>query len=166
MAQTQLDRIDYRILEILQTNARISNADLAQAVGLSPSPCLRRVRSLENDGVISQYAALVKADSIGLPVNVFATVTLDRQVEQNLEQFEESVAKRPEVMECYLMTGEYDYLLRIVVPDLASYERFLMDHLTRIDGVAGIKSSFAIRQVQYNTALPMNHLPASSSPHS
>jgi len=101
---------------------------------------------------------LIKADAIGLPVNVFATVTLDRQIESNLENFEDAVLERPEVMEAYLMTGEYDYLLRIVVPDLASYERFLMDHLTKIDGVAGIKSSFAIRQVQYKTALPTAHL--------
>jgi len=139
MPKTELDRLDQRILEILQTDARTTNADLAEAVGLSPSPCLRRVRNLEASGVINQYVTLIKADAIGLPVNVFATVTLDRQIE---------------VMEAYLMTGEYDYLLRIVVPDLASYERFLMDHLTKIAGVAGIKSSFAIRQVQYKTALP------------
>jgi len=158
MPKTELDRLDQRILEILQTDARTTNADLAEAVGLSPSPCLRRVRNLEASGVINQYVTLIKADAIGLPVNVFATVTLDRQIESNLENFENAVLERPEVMEAYLMTGEYDYLLRIVVPDLASYERFLMDHLTKIDGVAGIKSSFAIRQVQYKTALPTGHL--------
>lgn len=158
MPKTELDRLDQRILEILQTDARTTNADLAEAVGLSPSPCLRRVRNLEASGVINQYVTLIKADAIGLPVNVFATVTLDRQIESNLENFEAAVLERPEVMEAYLMTGEYDYLLRIVVPDLASYERFLMDHLTKIAGVAGIKSSFAIRQVQYKTALPTAHL--------
>lgn len=163
MPKQELDRLDQRILEILQTDARTTNADLAEAVGLSPSPCLRRVRSLEAAGVISQYVTLVKADSIGLPVTVFATVTLDRQIESNLETFENAVLERPEVMEAYLMSGEYDYLLRIVVPDLASYERFLMDHLTKISGVAGIKSSFAIRQVQYKTALPTAQLGADKS---
>ncbi len=163
MPSAELDRLDQRILEILQTDARTTNADLAAAVGLSPSPCLRRVRSLEASGVISQYVTLIKADAIGLPVTVFATVTLDRQIESNLEVFEQAVLERPEVMEAYLMSGEYDYLLRIVVADLASYERFLMDHLTKVTGVAGIKSSFAIRQVQYKTALPTAHLADSTA---
>jgi len=154
----QLQRIDQRILAVLQEEARITNAELADRVGLSPSPCLRRVRALEEEGIVGRYVTLLSAEKVGLPVNVFATVTLDRQVQENLDHFERELSDRPEIMECYLMTGEFDYLLRIVVPDLAAYERFLMDHLTRIQGVASIKSSFAIRQVRYKTALPLNQL--------
>jgi len=154
----QLQRIDQRILDVLQEEARITNAELADRVGLSPSPCLRRVRALEEEGIVGRYVTLLSAEKVGLPVNVFATVTLDRQVQENLDHFERELSDRPEIMECYLMTGEFDYLLRVVVPDLAAYERFLMDHLTRIQGVASIKSSFAIRQVRYKTALPLNQL--------
>jgi len=149
------DKKDLRILKILQEQARISNSDLAQHVGLSPSPCWRRVRALEDAGVIQQYVALVSAKSVGLPINVFATVTLDKQIESALEAFETSVTKRPEVMECYLMTGEFDYLLRVVVPDLEAYEHFLLEHLTRIKGIASIKSSFSLKQVCYKTTLPL-----------
>ena len=149
------DKKDLRILEILQEQARISNSDLAQHVGLSPSPCWRRVRALEDAGVIQQYVALVNAKSVGLPINVFSTVTLDKQIESALEAFETSVTKRPEVMECYLMTGEFDYLLRVVVPDLEAYEYFLLEHLTRIKGIASSKSSFSLKQVCYKTTLPL-----------
>ena len=150
-----LDKIDSRILEIIQEEARISNTDLADRVGLSPSPCWRRVRALESNGIIERYVTLVNAKAVGLPINVFATVTLEKQVEPALEAFEKAVIERPEVMECNLMTGEFDYLLRVVVPDLAAYERFLMDHLTRIKGIASIKSSFSLKQVCYKTALPV-----------
>ena len=152
------DAIDRRILEVIQEEARISNAELATRVGLSPSPCWRRVRALEDAAVIRRYVTLVDAQAIGLPINVFATVTLEKQVERALERFERAVAERPEVMECYLMTGEFDYLLRIMVPSLGAYERFLMDHLTRIEGIASIKSSFALKQVRYKTALPLAHI--------
>ena len=152
------DAIDRRILEVIQEEARISNAELAVRVGLSPSPCWRRVRALEDAAVIRRYVTLVDAQAIGLPINVFATVTLEKQVERALERFERAVAERPEVMECYLMTGEFDYLLRIMVPSLGAYERFLMDHLTRIEGIASIKSSFALKQVRYKTALPLAHI--------
>lgn len=150
-----LDELDRRILERLQENARISNADLSREVGLSPSPCLRRVRDLENSGVIRGHVSLVDATRVGLPISVFVQVTLERQVEQALEEFERSVMQRPEVMECYLMTGDSDYLLRVVVADIAAYEGFLKDHLTRVPGVAAIKSSFALNQVKYRTALPL-----------
>ena len=150
-----LDKIDGRVLEIIQEEARISNTDLADRVGLSPSPCWRRVRALESNGIIERYVTLVNAKAVGLPINVFATVTLEKQVEPALEAFEKAVTERPEVMECNLMTGEFDYLLRVVVPDLAAYERFLMDHLTRIKGIASIKSSFSLKQVCYKTALPV-----------
>ena len=155
MPSPDLDAIDRRILAELQADARISNAALAAAVGLSPSPCLRRVRALEAAGVIKGYTALLEAGAVGLPISVFVQVTLERQVEQALETFERAIRERPEVMECYLMTGDADYLLRVVVSDLAAYERFLKEHLTRVAGVASIKSSFALNQVKYSTALPL-----------
>jgi Lrp/AsnC family leucine-responsive transcriptional regulator len=150
-----LDEIDRRILTALQENARVTNVELAELVGISPSPCWRRVRELEQKGVISSYVTLIDPASIGLPVSVFVQVSLERQVETALEEFEGAVADWPEVMECYLMTGDADYLLRVVVADLAAYHRFLVDHLTRVPGVASIKSSFALKQVKYRTALPL-----------
>jgi DNA-binding Lrp family transcriptional regulator len=158
MPEPGWDRLDRRILELIQEDARISNADLAARIGLSPSPCWRRVRALEERGVIQRYAALVAPEAIGLPVSVWIQVALDEQVERRLEHFEQAIVERPEVMECYLMTGESDYLLRVVVPDVAAYQGFLLDHLTRIEGIASIKSSFALKQVKYKTALPLNHL--------
>ena len=155
MPTLALDEIDRRILTALQENARITNVELAELVGISPSPCWRRVRELEQKGVISSYVTLIDPASIGLPVSVFVQVSLERQVETALEEFEGAVADWPEVMECYLMTGDADYLLRVVVADLAAYHRFLVDHLTRVPGVASIKSSFALKQVKYRTALPL-----------
>ena len=156
MPHRQLDAIDRRILEHLQDNARISNVDLAARVGISASPCWRRVRELEESGVISNYVTLIDAASVGLMVSVFVNVSLERQVERELEVFQNAIRERPEVMECYLMTGEADFLLRVVVPDLMAYERFLMDHLTRVPGIASIRSSFALKQVKYRTALPLD----------
>jgi DNA-binding Lrp family transcriptional regulator len=151
----QIDAIDLKILDVLQRNARISNAELAQSVGLSPSPCLRRIRNLEKAGVISKYAAILDQTVVELSISVFVQVTLERQVEAALETFERLIRERAEVLECYLMTGDADYLLRIVVPDVAAYEQFLKDHLTRIPGVSSIKSSFALNRVKYETALPI-----------
>ena len=151
----KLDRTDYSILHHMQNNARISNIELAEAVGLSPSPCLRRVKVLEQAGVIKRYAAIVDAGAVGLPISIFVNVSLQRQERTGLEEFEHRIQSYPEVMECYLMTGSSDYLVRIVVPDLQSYERFLADKLTRIPGVANIQSSFALKQVVYNTELPL-----------
>lgn len=151
----EIDAIDLKILDVLQQNARISNAELAQSVGLSPSPCLRRIRNLEKAGVISKYAAILDQTVVELSISVFVQVTLERQVEAALETFERLIRERAEVLECYLMTGDADYLLRIVVPDVAAYEQFLKDHLTRIPGVASIKSSFALNRVKYETALPI-----------
>ena len=156
MPKFALDPIDYRILDQLQRNARISNVDLADAVGLSPSPCARRVRLLERAGIIKGSATLVDAASVGLPISVFVQVRLEKQAEPVLQVFEKTVAEYPELMECYLMTGDADYLLRVVVPDLDSFQRFLMDRLTHVPGVASIRSSFALRQVQYRTALPLS----------
>ncbi|MEC7487969.1 MAG: Lrp/AsnC family transcriptional regulator [Pseudomonadota bacterium] len=152
----KLDTIDRAILVALQENARISNIDLAQFVGLSPSPCLRRVRALEDAGVIDRYATILDQGAVALSLSVFVQVTLERQVETALETFERLIRARAEVMECYLMTGDADYLLRIVVPDVGAYEAFLKDHLTRIPGVSSIKSSFALNRVKYETALPVN----------
>ena len=154
----ELDRIDRRILNVIQQDARISNADLAREVDLSPSPCWRRLKALQEAGVIRQHVSLLDADAVGLPVSVFVSVSLDKQIEDNLARFEAAVRERPEVMECYLMTGEADYLLRVVVPDLRAYERLVLEQLTRIPGIANIKSSFALKQVSYKTALPLEHL--------
>jgi len=158
MPQTELDAIDYKILETLQGDARISNVDLSGQVNLSPSPCLRRVKRLEAEGTIRSYATLLDPAEVGLPVSVFVQVSLERQVDDALENFEREIVTRPEVMECYLMTGDSDYLLRVVAPDLESFQKFLLEHLTRIPGVASIKSSFALKQVSYRTALPLGHL--------
>ena len=151
----ELDAIDRRILAALQENARIANTELAAAVGLSPAPCLRRVRALEEDGVIRKHVSLVNPGAVGLPVSVFVSISLERQVEEALKRFERVILARPEVMECYLMTGDADYLLRVVCADLAAYERFVLDHLTKVPGVSSIRSSFALKQVKYSTALPL-----------
>jgi Lrp/AsnC family transcriptional regulator, leucine-responsive regulatory protein len=150
-----LDEIDRKILRHLQENARTSNAELADRVGLSPAPCLRRVRALEERGVIRKHATLLDPAQVNLGVTVFVQISLDLQVEDRLEIFERVIMRRPEVLECYLMTGDADYLVRVVVPDVAAYERFLKDTLTRIESVAGIKSSFALKQVKYSTVLPI-----------
>ncbi|MDE0537780.1 MAG: Lrp/AsnC family transcriptional regulator [Rhodospirillales bacterium] len=158
MPTMELDAIDARILTELQSDGGLTNAELAERVGLSPSPCLRRVKLLTDAGVIKKRVALVDGNAIDLKVSVFIHVTLEKQIEENLSEFEAAIEARPEVVECYLMTGESDYLLRVVVPDLEAYERFLMEHLTRIPGVSNIKSSFALNQVKYSTALPLDHL--------
>jgi len=155
MPEMPLDAIDRRILAVLQENARVSNVELAESAGVSASPCWRRVRELERTGVISRYVTLVDPAAVGLPVSVFIQVSLEKQVESALEVFENAILERPEVMECYLMTGDADYMLRVVVADLEAYERFLMDHLTRVPAVANIRSSFALKQVKYRTALPV-----------
>ena len=123
--------------------------------GRSPDPGRRRGGKLDEPGGVRPYAPLVDAEAVGRTVSIFVNVTLEKQIEPVLETFEEHVRARPEVMECYLMTGEFDYLLRVVASDLADYERFLLRHLTRIPGVASIKSSFALKQVAYRTALPI-----------
>lgn len=150
-----LDRFDRTILQVLQTEGRISNTELAQRVNLSESACLRRVRALEESGLIERYAAMLNQQKAGLPVNVFVNITLDRQDEPDLRKFEESVRKIPEVMECYLMTGDYDYTLRVVVSDTADFERVHGKHLTRLPGVARVHSSFALRTVQKARELPL-----------
>ena len=151
-----LDRYDKLILEALQNDGRISNVQLAQHVSLSESACLRRVRALEESGMIDRYAALVSQREVGLPGNVFVHIGLHREEESELAAFEEAVQNIPEVMECYLMTGEFDYLLRVVVSDMADFERLHRDSLTRLPGVARVNSSVSIRTVQKKTELPLN----------
>ena len=155
MLQMNLDPTDWRILARLQEDARISNVDLAKAVNLSPSPCLNRVRALEESGIIGRYVTLLDPLRLGLTVSVFIQVSLEKQMRNALDTFEGSVLARDEVMECYLMTGDADYLLRVVVSDVQSLERFIVDYLAKIPGVSSIKSSFALKQVKYKTALPL-----------
>ncbi len=150
-----LDRIDRRLLAALQENGRLTVAELAEKVGLTASPCSRRLRILEETGIINRYAALLDQKKVGLPVSVFVSIKLDRQQEDKLHRFEDAIRRCPEVLECYLMTGPRDYLLRVVARDLADYERFVKDTLTRIDGIANIESSFALGQVKHSSALPL-----------
>lgn len=152
---SDLDEIDRRILDELQVDGRISNQDLSERVGLSPSPCLRRLRQLESEGIISRYVALVEPAAVGLGVTAFVRIRLDAQDDRHLDLFETAVADFPEVMECYLMTGEADYQLRVLVGSLGEFEDFLRHRLTRIPGVAQVTTSFALRPVVYKTALPV-----------
>lgn len=151
----KLDRTDIGILNSLQENARITNADLARSVNLSPTPCFNRVKAMEELGLIREQVTLLDAELLGLHVNVFIHVSLEKQVEEALQHFEEAISDRPEVMECYLMAGDPDYLIRVLVPTIQSLERFMMDFLTKVPGVANIRSSFALKQVRYKTALPL-----------
>ena len=151
----KLDRFDRKILEALQRDGRISNVQLAAEVNLSESACLRRVRVLEDSGLISRYAGIIDQSAAGLPGNVFVNIGLHREEDSELAAFEAAVRDIPEVMECYLMTGEFDYLLRIVVSDMADFERIHKESLTRLPGVARVNSSVAIRTVQKKTALPL-----------
>ena len=151
-----LDAIDRKILIHLQSDARTTNQHLSQAVGLSPSPCLRRVRQLEDEGVITGYAALVSPEAVGLPVSAFVHVRLRSQDDRNLAEFESAIVAFPEVMECYLMSGDNDYQLRVVVESLGAFEDFLRHSLTHIASVAGVNSSFALRPIVYRTALPID----------
>lgn len=155
MRKIELDSLDRRILEVIQTDGRVSNADLADKVGLSPSACHRRLRRLEEEGVVEGYAALLSPAAVGRGASVFVSITLDRQQEQDLARFEEQVRTCPEVMECYLMAGDSDYLLRVVVADGADYERLHTQVLTRLPGVARVRSAFTLRTVAKRTALPM-----------
>ena len=147
--------IDRRLLAALQDNGRLSATELAEKVGLTTSPCLRRIRNLEEAGVIQGYATVIDQTKVGLPVSVFVSVKLERQREDTMLRFEEAIRRWPEVVECYLMTGTRDYLLRVVARDLTGYERFLKQTLTRLDGVASIESSFALAQVKHSSALPI-----------
>jgi Lrp/AsnC family leucine-responsive transcriptional regulator len=150
-----LNRFDKQILEALQRDGRISNKQLAGLVNLSESACLRRVRALEEGGMIERYVAMLSQSAAGLPGDVLVHIGLHREEQSELAAFEEAVRNIPEVMECYLMTGEFDYLLRVVVRDMADFERIHKEALTRLPGVARVNSSVAIRKVLKKTELPL-----------
>ena len=170
MQPMKLDEIDVKILHHLQREARISNVDLASRVGLSPAPCLRRVRSLEEAGVIRKYVALLDPRALNLNVTVLVQVSLDRQVAERFQMFEHAIRDRPEVLECDVTTGPSDFLLRVVVKDVAAYEQFQREFLSRIESVSSTNSSFALKQVKNYTELPLtevltaNHAPAPDEP--
>ncbi|MER2534089.1 MAG: Lrp/AsnC family transcriptional regulator [Rhizobiaceae bacterium] len=155
MPNPLLDKIDLKILRALQADAKLTTAEIAERVGLSASPCARRVRLLERAGVVKGYTAIVDQKKVGLPISAFASIKLERQREEDLDRFAEAVSRWPEVVDCYLMTGQRDYLMRIVAADLEAYERFLKDKLTRLDNVASIETSFALGQVKRSEVLPL-----------
>jgi Lrp/AsnC family transcriptional regulator len=153
------DVVDLRILAVLQQDASLSNAQLAARVGLSPSPCWRRVRRLERDGVIRGTVALLDLDKLGMGIVVFASVKLSGHGRQALPEFESAIREYPEVLECYTVTGEVDFILRIVTQDMHTYEDFLRHHLLQMPTVAEVHSTIALTQVKYTTALPLELLP-------
>ncbi len=154
-----LDRIDRRILKCLQKDGGLSNQELAEKVGLSPSPCLRRVRALEEAGIILRRVTLLDRKKLGLSLTVILGIGMDRHTPDRFEQFEAAVAALPEVQECYLVTGqEADYQLKVVVPDMDAYQEFLLGKITRIPGVSGVRSSFVLRRVIDSTEVPLGYL--------
>jgi Lrp/AsnC family leucine-responsive transcriptional regulator len=150
-----LDTLDLRILAELQQDGALTNVELARRVHLSPSPCLARVKALESQGVIQRYVALCDPKALGLGLNVFISISLKEQSRAALAGFEQRIAEHAEVMECYLMTGDSDYLIRVAVADIAALERFILEQLTPIPGIEKIRSSFALKQVRYKTGLPL-----------
>lgn len=151
----QLDDIDLKILRELQADARLTNVELASRVNLSPSPCLARVKALEHAGYIRQRVTLLDPARLGLHMNVFINVSLENQNSRSLEAFEREVTALPNVMECYLMSGDADYLLRVMVADMSDCQRLITEKLSRIPGIRSIRSSFALKQVLYTTAIPV-----------
>lgn len=155
----KLDRIDQRILKVMQTNGRITNLELADQVGLSPTPCARRVRALEESGVIERHVTLLNQQRLGLNITAMIGITMDRHTPERFEGFEREVRRFPEVVECSIVTGQTaDYLLKAVLPDMTYYEEFLLGRLTRIEGVTGVHSSFVLRKIIAKTALPLDHI--------
>lgn len=152
----KLDQIDRKILRHLQENARITNADLAEKVGLSPTPCLRRLRRLESDGVIKGYRTEINKDAVGISVTVLIYVKLEKEDDSSLRAFEQEMQNEPSVMECFLVTGKFDYFMRVVVPTLTSYESFLSEKLLKVVNVSTVESSFILREVSSKKVLPMN----------
>jgi Lrp/AsnC family transcriptional regulator, leucine-responsive regulatory protein len=149
MAQIELDTIDLQILEVLGRNARIPNTELADEVGLTPAPCLRRVKRLEETGVIEGYSLKVNPSGLGLGLTVFVSVTLDRQTKGSYDTFVQKIKIHPEVQECYLLLGERDYLLKIMVADLEAYQHFYLNQLTTISGVRNINSSIVVKEEKH-----------------
>ena len=153
-----LDSTDLRILDELQQDGALSNVELARRVFLSPSPCLTRVKALEASGVIDRYVAIANATQLGLGLNVFISISLKSQNKESLAKFERRIAEHDEVMECYPMTGDSDYLIRVAVADIGALEKFILNQLSPIPGIEKIRSSFALKQVRYKTALPLPKL--------
>ena len=154
-----LDRTDIRILQLLQADGSLTNLQLAEQVGLSPSPCSRRVRALEDSGLIRSRHALIDQKALGLDLTVIIQISMDRHTPERFEKFEDTVARFPEVQQCYLITGQdADYLLKVVVPDMDAYQQFLLNKITRIEGVSGVHSSFVMRKVVDTTALPLHYV--------
>jgi Lrp/AsnC family leucine-responsive transcriptional regulator len=151
----ETDVIDNRILAILQANGRISNQDLADRVGLSPSPCLRRVKALEARGIVQRYVALVDPSAVGQGLQAVVQVRLDRQTVDSVTRFEKEILRYPQVLECYLVAGDWDYVLRVVARDLDDFREFCVNRLAKIAGVGNVKSSISMKQVKYSTALPL-----------
>jgi DNA-binding Lrp family transcriptional regulator len=154
-ATIELDEIDYKILMALQENARISNVELAERVGLSPAPCLRRVAALEKSGAIKKYVALLDHAMLNRPITMFVRISLDLLVSRRIEIFEKAIMNIPEIQTCYLTTGDADYYLKIVLPSVESYETFVKNSLSSIEGVGSIKSTIALKEVKYTTVLPL-----------
>jgi len=155
----KLDMMDRRILDEMQKNARISNLDLADKIGLSPSPCSRRVKQLEDEGLIDRHVTLLNQAKLQLKLIALIQVSMDLHTPERFEAFETQVRNYPEVLECYLITGQAaDYLLKVIVPDMEYYQAFLLGKLTRIPGVSGVQSSFVLRKAVDTTALPLGHL--------
>ncbi len=153
----QLDKYDKLILHTLQTQGRISNQELADAIGLSPSPCLRRVKQLEADGLIDGYVALVNGKKLGLTLVCFMQVSMDKHTPERFALFEQKIAHYPEVLECHLVTGQSaDYLLKVIVKDMEDFQQFLLNKLTPIEGVSGVHSSFVLKSPINTTALPIS----------
>lgn len=151
----KLDHIDHKILRHLQENARITNAELAERVGLSPTPCLRRLRKLEADGIIKGYHTEVNREALGVNVTVIILIKLEREDDKTLREFEAAIKQRPEVMECYLVTGKFDYFIRVLVPSLAAYETFLSETVLRMPNIATVESSFTLREVERKVVMPL-----------
>jgi len=154
-----IDRTDRHILHVLQKEGRISNLELAEKTSLSPSPCLRRVKRLEDEGIITSYVARLDPDRLGLKLMALIHISLDRHTPDRFENFEKLVSGFEEVLECFLITGQQaDYLLKVIVPDMEHYQHFLLGKLTRIEGVSGVHSSFVMRKAVESTILPLTHL--------
>ncbi len=152
----ELDRYDHQILKVLQEDGRISNQDLADRIGLSPSPCLRRVRQLEETGIIAGYRALVNAKALGLSLLALIHISMDQHTPERFEHFESAIRDIPEVLECLLITGQdADYQIKVAVKDMDAYQELLLNRVTRIPGVTGVHSSFVLRRVVDRTALPV-----------
>jgi Lrp/AsnC family leucine-responsive transcriptional regulator len=158
MPKLNLDAIDRRIVAALQADGRLTNADLAQRVGLSPSPCLRRVNRLEREGYIEGYRAILRRDQIGLGLTVFVSVKIEGHADDKAVAFEEAVVTFPEVVSCHMVSGETDYLLEIVVPDLDQYRSFLIDKLLELTVVREVRSNVAIQTLKAGAVLPLDHL--------